>query len=193
MTIAHWIGYGCLALSMALVGSYVALSKPLLGIFPVFLLATLRFLVGAFAMVNWIRKPATEAPLSHSTKKLLFLESMFGAREAFVVSGKFLVLGVHAVWHAIHHRSRCGHHHVGHSSGGGTSQLDILERAYRLEKLGRYCLCCRRDSLVLSIKISAAIHRIPKSKHFSRHQFNLAGKHAFDWCRFLRSCLRSDR
>lgn len=78
MTIAHWIGYGCLALSMALVGSYVALSKPLLGIFPVFLLATLRFLVGAFAMVNWIRKPATEAPLSHSTKKLLFLESFLG-------------------------------------------------------------------------------------------------------------------
>ena len=78
MMTARWLGYGCLALSMALVGSYVALSKPLLSVFPVFLLATLRFLIGAFAMTNWIRKPPTEAPLSPSTKKLLFLESFLG-------------------------------------------------------------------------------------------------------------------
>ena len=35
------LAYGCLALSMALVGSYVALSKPLALIFPVLLLAGL--------------------------------------------------------------------------------------------------------------------------------------------------------
>ena len=40
------LAYGCLALSMALVGSYVALSKPLALIFPVLLLAWLRFGIG---------------------------------------------------------------------------------------------------------------------------------------------------
>ena len=38
--------YGCLALSMSLVGSYVALSKPLVAAIPVFLLAWLRFGIG---------------------------------------------------------------------------------------------------------------------------------------------------
>ena len=35
----RFLAYACLALSMSLVGSYVALSKPLVAIFPVFLLA----------------------------------------------------------------------------------------------------------------------------------------------------------
>ena len=63
---------------MSLVGSYVALSKPLLAVFPVFLLALLRFGIGALAMASWIRKPANEPTLSKHTKWLLFLESFLG-------------------------------------------------------------------------------------------------------------------
>jgi drug/metabolite transporter (DMT)-like permease len=48
----------CLALSMALVGSYVALSKPLVAAIPVFLLAWMRFGIGGLAMLRWLRKPA---------------------------------------------------------------------------------------------------------------------------------------
>ena len=40
---SRWLAYGSLALSMALVGSYVALSKPLVAALGVFLLAWLRF------------------------------------------------------------------------------------------------------------------------------------------------------
>ena len=75
---ARWLAYGALALSMALVGSYVALSKPLVSAIPVFLLAWLRFGIGGVAMVRWIRKPANEAPMTSSTKRLVFLESLLG-------------------------------------------------------------------------------------------------------------------
>lgn len=70
--------YACLALSMSLVGSYVALSKPLAVALPVFLLAWLRFGIGGIAMLHWLRKPATEQPLSPHTRKLVFLESFLG-------------------------------------------------------------------------------------------------------------------
>lgn len=70
--------YLCLALSMALVGSYVALSKPLAAVLPVFLLAWMRFGIGGLAMVHWLRKPANEPPLTPQTKRLLFLESFLG-------------------------------------------------------------------------------------------------------------------
>ncbi len=73
-----WASYACLGLSMALVGSYVALSKPLLAIFPVFLLAWLRFGIGVLAMPHWLKKPANEGPLSPRIKGLLFLESLLG-------------------------------------------------------------------------------------------------------------------
>ncbi len=72
------VAYGCLALSMSLVGSYVALTKPLAVIFPVFLLAWLRFGIGGVAMLRWLKKPATEQPMSWHTKKLVFLESFLG-------------------------------------------------------------------------------------------------------------------
>lgn len=72
------VAYGSLALSMSLVGSYVALSKPLAAIFPVFLLAWLRFGIGAAAMLHWLRKPADEPPLTLHTRRLLFLESFLG-------------------------------------------------------------------------------------------------------------------
>jgi drug/metabolite transporter (DMT)-like permease len=72
------LAYSCLALSMSLVGSYVALSKPLAAVFPVMLLAWLRFGIGAIAMLKWVKCPADEARLSRQTKVLLFLESFFG-------------------------------------------------------------------------------------------------------------------
>lgn len=63
---------------MALVGSYVALSKPLAALFPVLLLAWLRFGIGAVAMARWLRRAPQEAPLPARTRRLLFLESLFG-------------------------------------------------------------------------------------------------------------------
>jgi drug/metabolite transporter (DMT)-like permease len=63
---------------MALVGSYVGLSKLLVAVFPVFLLAWLRFGIAAVAMAGWLRRPASEAPLSRHDRALLFLESFLG-------------------------------------------------------------------------------------------------------------------
>lgn len=73
-----WQAYACLALSMSLVGSYVALSKPLVLVFPVFLLAWLRFGIGGLAMWRWLRKPPDEPGISVRTRRLLFLESFLG-------------------------------------------------------------------------------------------------------------------
>jgi len=58
---------------MMLVGSYVALSKPLAAVFPVFLLAWLRFGIGGLAMLHWLKKPVDEPPMTAQTKRLLFL------------------------------------------------------------------------------------------------------------------------
>lgn len=73
-----WAAYGCLALSMSLVGAYVALSKPLVAAFPVLLLAWLRFGIAAAAMPHWLRRPAAEAPMTGRTRSLVFLESFLG-------------------------------------------------------------------------------------------------------------------
>ncbi|MDP2418247.1 DMT family transporter [Hydrogenophaga sp.] len=75
---SRWYAFACLGLSMALVGSYVALSKPLVLVFPIFLLAWLRFGIGGLAMWRWLRKPANEPPISSRTRRLLFLESFLG-------------------------------------------------------------------------------------------------------------------
>lgn len=72
------IAYGCLALSMSLVGSYVALSKPLAAAFPVLLLAWLRFGIAALAMPHWLRRPADEPPMTRKVRALVFLESFLG-------------------------------------------------------------------------------------------------------------------
>ncbi len=72
------VAFLCLALSMALVGSYVALSKPLVAAIPVFLLAWMRFGIGGAAMLHWFRKPAGEPPMTAQTRRLLFLESFLG-------------------------------------------------------------------------------------------------------------------
>lgn len=63
---------------MALVGSYVGLSKLLLVAFPVFLLAWLRFGIAALAMLHWLPRRAGEAPLSRHDRRLLFWESFLG-------------------------------------------------------------------------------------------------------------------
>jgi drug/metabolite transporter (DMT)-like permease len=72
------VAFVCLALSMSLVGSYVALSKPLVAAIPVLLLAWLRFGIGGAAMLHWLRKPGGELPLTAQTRWLLFLESFLG-------------------------------------------------------------------------------------------------------------------
>ncbi len=63
---------------MAVVGSYVALSKTLVLIFPLFLLAGLRFGIAAVAMLGWVRRSATEPELDARDRRLLFAESFFG-------------------------------------------------------------------------------------------------------------------
>ena len=63
---------------MSLVGSYVALSKPLVAALPVLLLAWLRFGIGVLAMPHWLRKPPGEPPMTPTTRKLVFLESFLG-------------------------------------------------------------------------------------------------------------------
>lgn len=77
-TITRLTAYLCLGLSMSLVGSYVALSKPLVAALPVFLLAWLRFGLGGLAMLRWLRRPPSEPPMTRQTRQLLFLESFLG-------------------------------------------------------------------------------------------------------------------
>lgn len=74
----QWLAYGALALSMSLVGSYVALSKPLAAVFPVFLLGWLRFGIGVMAMARWLRRPRAEPAWTPQTRRLVFLESFLG-------------------------------------------------------------------------------------------------------------------
>jgi drug/metabolite transporter (DMT)-like permease len=72
------LAYFFLASSMALVGCYVALTRPLSQAMPVFLLAWLRFGIGVVAILGWLRKPESEAPLDTRTRWLIFTESLFG-------------------------------------------------------------------------------------------------------------------
>lgn len=73
-----WWAYASLGASMALVGSYVGLSKLLVAVFPVLLLAWLRFGIAAVAMAHWVRRGAEEPRLSRHDRWLLFLEAFFG-------------------------------------------------------------------------------------------------------------------
>ncbi|MBT9501063.1 MAG: DMT family transporter [Burkholderiaceae bacterium] len=73
-----WLAYGALALSTSLVGTYVGLSKLLVLVFPVFLLAWLRFGMAAVAMLPWLKRGAGEPPLSARDRRLLFVESFIG-------------------------------------------------------------------------------------------------------------------
>ncbi|MDN3920523.1 DMT family transporter [Roseateles violae] len=73
-----WLAYACLASSTSLVGSYVGLSKLLVAVFPVFLLAWLRFGIAAVLMAPWLKREADEAPLDRRSRRLLFWESFLG-------------------------------------------------------------------------------------------------------------------
>ncbi len=77
-TRAPLAAYACLAASMALVGSYVGLSKWLLAAIPVFLLAWLRFGIAALAMAHWVHRRPGDAALSRRDRVLLFWESFLG-------------------------------------------------------------------------------------------------------------------
>jgi drug/metabolite transporter (DMT)-like permease len=70
--------YALLYASMSLVGTYVALSKPLTAALPVFLLALLRFGIAAVVMLPWIKRAPGEAPLALPDKWRLFWQSFFG-------------------------------------------------------------------------------------------------------------------
>jgi drug/metabolite transporter (DMT)-like permease len=72
------LAYLSLAASMALVGSYVGLSRILVLAFPVLLLAWLRFAIAAVAMWRWLRPSQGEAALSPADRRLLFWESFLG-------------------------------------------------------------------------------------------------------------------
>jgi drug/metabolite transporter (DMT)-like permease len=78
MNSAPFVAYLSLAASMALVGSYVGLSKLLVASFPVFLLAWLRFGIAAIAMAGWVHRPPGTEPLSPHDRTLLFWESFLG-------------------------------------------------------------------------------------------------------------------
>ncbi len=67
-----------LAASMTLVGGYVGLSKALVAVFPIFLLAGIRFAIAAVAMVGWARRPPEEPALDRSDRWALFFGSFFG-------------------------------------------------------------------------------------------------------------------
>ncbi|MCX8005840.1 MAG: DMT family transporter [Burkholderiaceae bacterium] len=67
-----------LASSMALVGVYVALAKPLLAVLPVFALAFLRFLIAAVALAPFTPRARAEPPLSPQERRLFFVLSFFG-------------------------------------------------------------------------------------------------------------------
>lgn len=73
-----WLAYASLAASMALVGSYVGLSRQLVAVLPVFLLAWLRFGIAAIAMSGWVRRRPDEPALSAHDRWLLFWESFLG-------------------------------------------------------------------------------------------------------------------
>ncbi|WP_275936461.1 DMT family transporter [Pseudacidovorax intermedius] len=107
-TAPRLISYACLALSMTLVGCYVALSKPLAATFPVLLLAWLRFGIAALAMPHWLRKPPDEPPMTARTRFLVFLESflgnflfsifmLFGVRMTSAVSAGVIMAAIPAV------------------------------------------------------------------------------------------------
>jgi len=68
---------------MAVVGTYVALSKPLTAAMPVFLLAWLRFAIASVAMLPWTFGPGPQRPagrpgIGRGEWRALFFQSFFG-------------------------------------------------------------------------------------------------------------------
>lgn len=92
---------------MMIVGAYVGFSKLLVAVFPVFLLAWLRFGIAAVAMGTWLKRGTDEAPLDARTRYLVFLESflgnflfsicmLFGMRHATAISAGVIMAGIPA-------------------------------------------------------------------------------------------------
>ena len=77
-TSSKFTAYLLLTGSMALVGTYVALSKPLVAVIPVFALAFLRFAIAAVAMLPWTFRGRAELALTRTEQWLFFLLSFFG-------------------------------------------------------------------------------------------------------------------
>lgn len=92
---------------MMIVGAYIGFSKLLVAVFPVFLLAWLRFGIAAIAMGTWLKRGPEDAPLDRRTRHLLFLESflgnflfsicmLFGMRHATAISAGVIMAGIPA-------------------------------------------------------------------------------------------------
>ena len=101
------LSYLCLASAMMIVGAYVGFSKLLVAVFPVFLLAWLRFAIAAVAMGTWLKRAADDIPLDARTRYLVFLESflgnflfsicmLFGMRHATAISAGVIMAGIPA-------------------------------------------------------------------------------------------------
>ena len=101
------LSYLCLASAMMIVGAYVGFSKLLVAVFPVFLLAWMRFGIAAVAMATWLKRSASEPLLDRRTKNLLFLESflgnflfsicmLFGMKHATAISAGIVMAGIPA-------------------------------------------------------------------------------------------------
>ena len=92
---------------MMIVGAYVGFSKLLVAVFPVFLLAWLRFGIAAVAMATWLKPAANAEPLDTRTRYLVFLESflgnflfsicmLFGMLHATAISAGVIMAGIPA-------------------------------------------------------------------------------------------------
>ena len=92
---------------MMIVGAYVGFSKLLVAVFPVFLLAWLRFGIAAIAMATWLKRGSDDAPLDTRTRYLVFLESflgnflfsvcmLFGMLHATAISAGVIMAGIPA-------------------------------------------------------------------------------------------------
>jgi drug/metabolite transporter (DMT)-like permease len=108
---------------MALVGSYVGLSRTLVAALPVFLLAWLRFGIAAVAMLGWLRRPPEEAPLSTHDRWLLFWESFLG-NFLFSICMLFGVAATSAVA-------------AGVVMAGIPAAVALMSRAFLGERIGR--------------------------------------------------------
>lgn len=82
-------GYLLLLSGMALVGTYVALSRPLTAAMPVALLAWLRFGIAAVAMLPWTVAPIRERSMDRGQWSRLFWMAFFGnfLFSAFMLNG----------------------------------------------------------------------------------------------------------
>ena len=92
---------------MMIVGAYVGFSKLLVAVFPVFLLAWLRFGIAAVAMSTWLKAVPNTPPLDTRTRYLVFLESflgnflfsicmLFGMLHATAISAGVIMAGIPA-------------------------------------------------------------------------------------------------